>query len=186
MKQKLCLFTIHQTATSLQRAYNLNLRTRWYPTLDESNRMKTAYFTIHPGKSPPPQKGCQLKSSFFFWKHRFHILQFPDSTGLFTKPTGRHYTKYRFSPDIGWHPLVFIYWIGVYLLKSSKMIGTFPAVLNFIRLFLKLNRCICNSLPVLPDHRAGFLFDSPNVRNRGGIWYIHQLREWNLREQRRP
>jgi hypothetical protein len=33
-------------------------------------------------------------------KHRFHILHFPHSTGLFTKPTGRHYTKYRFSPDI--------------------------------------------------------------------------------------
>jgi len=37
---------------------------------------------------------------FLFKKHRFHILHFPNSTGLFTKPTGRHYTKYRFSPDI--------------------------------------------------------------------------------------
>ena len=37
---------------------------------------------------------------FFFRKHRFHILHFPNSTGLFTKPTGRHYTKHRFSPDI--------------------------------------------------------------------------------------
>ena len=36
----------------------------------------------------------------FFLKHRFHILHFPNPTGLFTKPTGRHYTKYRFSPDI--------------------------------------------------------------------------------------
>jgi hypothetical protein len=33
-------------------------------------------------------------------KHRFHILHFPISTGLFTKPTGRHYIKYRFSTDI--------------------------------------------------------------------------------------
>ena len=32
------------------------------------------------------------------------------------------------------------------------MIGNFPAVLNFNRLFLKLNRFICNLLPVLPDH----------------------------------
>ena len=32
-------------------------------------------------------------------KHRFHILHFPNSTGHFTKPTGRHDTKYRFSPD---------------------------------------------------------------------------------------
>jgi hypothetical protein len=82
MKQKLHLFVIHQTATSLQRMDNLNPRTMWYLTLDESNRMKSAYFTIHV-------------------KHRFHILHFPHSTGLFTKPTGCHYTKYRFSPDIG-------------------------------------------------------------------------------------
>ena len=44
----------------------------------------------------------------FFQKHRFHILHFPNSTGLFTKPTGHHYTKYQFSPDIDqseqWQP----------------------------------------------------------------------------------
>ena len=34
-------------------------------------------------------------------KHRFHILHFSNSTKLFIKPTGRHYTKYQFSPDIG-------------------------------------------------------------------------------------
>jgi hypothetical protein len=61
--------------------------------------MKTVYFIIHPGENPPPQNGCQLKSVFFS-KHRFHILHFPNSTGLFRKPTGRHYTKYWFSPDI--------------------------------------------------------------------------------------
>ena len=33
------------------------------------------------------------------------------------------------------------------------MIGNFPAILKFNRLFLKLNRFICNYLPVLPDHR---------------------------------
>ena len=32
------------------------------------------------------------------------------------------------------------------------MIGSFPAILNFNRLFLKLNRFICNYLPILPDH----------------------------------
>ena len=37
----------------------------------------------------------------FFLKRQFHILHFLDSTGLFTKPTSRHYTKFRFSPDIG-------------------------------------------------------------------------------------
>jgi hypothetical protein len=42
MKQKLCLFAIHQTATSIQRTENLNPRTRWYPALDESNYMKSA------------------------------------------------------------------------------------------------------------------------------------------------
>jgi hypothetical protein len=36
----------------------------------------------------------------FFFKHRFHILHFPNSTGVFTKPTGRHYIEYRFSRDI--------------------------------------------------------------------------------------
>jgi hypothetical protein len=40
----------------------------------------------------------------FFQKHRFHIFHFPNSTGLFTKPTGRHYAKYRFSPDIELRP----------------------------------------------------------------------------------
>ena len=32
------------------------------------------------------------------------------------------------------------------------MIGKFPAVLQFNRLFPKFNRFICNQLPVLPDH----------------------------------
>ena len=30
------------------------------------------------------------------------------------------------------------------------MVGNFPAVFNFNRLFLKFNRFICNPLPVLP------------------------------------
>ena len=71
--------------------------------------MKSAYFTIHLGKNPPPQNGSWLKFVFFYnffyfyfkIKHQFHILHFLNSTGLFTNPTGRHYTKYRFSPDTG-------------------------------------------------------------------------------------
>ena len=55
--------------------------------------MKSAYFTIHPGKNPPLQNCCRLKS-VFFQKHQFHILHFPNSTRLFTKPTTHHYTKY--------------------------------------------------------------------------------------------
>jgi hypothetical protein len=62
MKQKFRMFDIHQSATSLQRTYNLNPRTKWYPALDESNRIKFAYFIIHPGKNHPPQNGGQLKS----------------------------------------------------------------------------------------------------------------------------
>ena len=65
MKQKLRLFVIHQTATSLKRTGNLNPRTRWYPTQDESNRMESAYFIIHPGKISLPQNGCWLKSFLF-------------------------------------------------------------------------------------------------------------------------
>jgi hypothetical protein len=30
--------------------------------------MKSAHFTIHPGKNPPPQNGCRLKSDFFWVK----------------------------------------------------------------------------------------------------------------------
>ena len=37
-------------------------------------------------------------------------------------------------------------------MNSSKVIGNSPEVLNSNRLFLKLNRFICNYLPVLPDH----------------------------------
>jgi hypothetical protein len=74
--------------------------------------MKYAYLTIHPGKNPPPQNSCRLKSVFFFL-FLFSFLKapvftsstFPNSTGLFTKPTGHHHTKYRFSPDIGYHLL---------------------------------------------------------------------------------
>ena len=59
------MFAIYQTATNLQRTDILNPRIKWNPALDESNRMKSAYFTIHPGKNPPPQNGCWLKSIVF-------------------------------------------------------------------------------------------------------------------------
>ena len=65
MKQKLRLFVIHQTTASLQWTNYLNPLTRGYLALDESNRMKSGCFIIHPGKNPPPQNGCQLKSDFF-------------------------------------------------------------------------------------------------------------------------
>jgi hypothetical protein len=65
MKQKLRMFVIHQTTTSLPGTYNLNPRTIWYPTLDESDRMKSTYFIIHMGKNPPPQNDCRLKFVLF-------------------------------------------------------------------------------------------------------------------------
>jgi hypothetical protein len=67
--------------------------------------MKSAYFTIHPGKNPPPQIGCRLKSAYFTihpgknplpqngWQLKYVFI--------YLKSTGRHYTKYRFSVDIG-------------------------------------------------------------------------------------
>ena len=42
------------------------------------------------------------------------------------------------------HPPVFLYKNGVCSINSSRMIGKFPAVLNFNRLFLRLDRFICN------------------------------------------
>ena len=50
MKQKLRMFATHQTPTNLQRTNNLNLRTKWYPTPNDTNRMKSTYSTTHPGK----------------------------------------------------------------------------------------------------------------------------------------
>ena len=51
MKQKLRLFAIYQTATSLQRTYNMNPKIKWYMVLDETNWVKSTYFTIHLGKN---------------------------------------------------------------------------------------------------------------------------------------
>jgi hypothetical protein len=49
------------------------------------------------------------------------------------------------QPVTCWQPPAFLYWIGVYSINSSKIIGNSLAVSNFNRrLFLKLNRFICN------------------------------------------
>jgi hypothetical protein len=60
---------------------------------------------------------------------------------VFASPTGYMLTSFG-VPLLNW---------GIFY-KSSKMIGNFPEVLNFNRLFLKLNRFIYNQLPVLPNH----------------------------------
>ena len=55
------------------------------------------------------------------------------------------------------------------------MIGNFPAVLISNRLFLKLNRFICNWLPVLPGHSSPpFIFCYPPLFNflTGGRWCV--------------
>jgi hypothetical protein len=45
--------------------------------------MNPAYFTIHPGKNPPPKNGCQFKSNFFFLKSDgFTSSTFPIQPGF--------------------------------------------------------------------------------------------------------
>jgi hypothetical protein len=58
-----------------------------------------AYCTIRQGENPPSQNGCRLKSGYFLKALVSHppLSQF---NRTFTKPTGLHYIKYRFSPDI--------------------------------------------------------------------------------------
>jgi hypothetical protein len=64
--------------------------------------MKSAYFTIHPSKKSSSSKCLPVGIRFcIFFKAPVSHPHFPHSTGLSTKPTGRHYTKYRFSPDMG-------------------------------------------------------------------------------------
>jgi hypothetical protein len=57
--------------------------------------MKSAYFTIHPGKNPSPQNGCQLKSFFFSKSTGFTSSTFPiqpdfsqNQPGVITLNTG--------------------------------------------------------------------------------------------------
>jgi hypothetical protein len=97
MKQKLRLFVIYQIATSLQRTNNINPRTRWIKP-DEIR-----LFHNPSGWKSSSSKWLPVEIRFFFSKkkHRCHILHFPNLSRLFTKPTGHHYTKYRFYPDIG-------------------------------------------------------------------------------------
>ena len=58
------------------------------------------------------------------------------------------------------------------------MAGNFPAVLNFDRSFLKLNRFICNySMPVSPDHwtKAYWPPGSPSRAGRNAQWEHGEL-----------
>ena len=65
-----------------------------------------------------PKTVADWNPFFFKKKHRFHILPFPNSTGLFTKPTGCHHTKHRFSPDTG--KLVQFLYLFTFKKKETK------------------------------------------------------------------
>ena len=77
MKQKFRLFAIHQTPTSLQRTNYLNPKTIWYPVLDESNMMKSVYFTIHPSKKYSSLKWLPVEIQFLVKCTGFTSSTFP-------------------------------------------------------------------------------------------------------------
>ena len=52
------------------------------------------------------------------------------------------------------------------------MVGYFPEVLHFNRLFLKLNRFICNQMPVLPDHCLELVLVGYGLRNKNSIFLL--------------
>ena len=64
---------------------------------------------------------------------RGDLLAEPVEIVVFASPTGYMVTSSGF-PLLNW---------GIFY-EFHKMIGNFPAVSNFNRLFLKLNRFICN------------------------------------------
>ncbi len=81
--------------------------------------------------------GLFLKLKRSFHKLNRHISQ--TQTGLFLK-LNQVITQ---TQPVILHPTVFHYQVGLYFINSSNMSGNFPAVLNFNRLFLKLNQFIC-------------------------------------------
>ena len=76
-----------------------------------------------------------------FWHNRLRSLVFASSTGYVLTTSG-------FVCEIG----------GVIFQILFTMIGDFLAVLNFNRLYFKLNQFIWNKLPVLPIHNGPPLF----------------------------
>ena len=61
------------------------------------------------------------------------------------------------------------------------MISNCSAVLNVHRLFLKLNRSICNKLPVLPDHS----FPASSTGREGGagsFLFLCKISRWQVFE----
>ena len=95
-----CLGVLHVLLCIYSKIHHVIYSTGWYLALDESNRMKSAYFTSHPSKFPPPQM-VNGWNPFCFFKAPVSHPPFSQFNWTFRKATGRHYTKYWFSPDIG-------------------------------------------------------------------------------------
>jgi len=108
---------------------------------------------------PSSSKRLLDEIQFFFLNHRFHILHFLNSTGLFTKPTGRHYTKYRFSPDIvahhqSWlvpHPRSWMFPTPklAHKVKLNRCPGRFLSIIGCSPSVSKSNRLHVNDLRVI-------------------------------------
>ena len=64
-------------------------------------------------------------------------------------------------------------------MNFSKMVGTFPAVLNFDRLFLKLNRLSVTNCRFSPIIDQGF--GKTNGHFQGISWNILQINEARLK-----
>ena len=89
-------------------------------------------------RSGPKLATIRLSGRGDFWASQ------PVEIQVFASPTGYMLTSSGF-PVLKW---------GIFY----KFLWFFSAVINFSRLFLKLNRFICNQLPVLHDHRFECLF----------------------------
>ena len=99
MKQKLRLFTIHQTVASLQQTNILNPSNIWYPALDESNRMEYAYFIIHQGEILLLKMVANW-NPFFKKSTGFTSSTFPIQPDFSQNQPAVITLKYQFSPDI--------------------------------------------------------------------------------------
>ena len=84
---------------------------------------------------------------------------------------GHHNHRLRASclqvrPVTCWHPPGFLYWIGVYFIKSSQLIGNFSVVLKF-------NRLLVRDVPNLLD-------DSGEIPKSQGRGWQFDSQLWNL------
>jgi hypothetical protein len=86
--------------------------------------------TIDEVKSGINKQQASIRTSDWrdFWAYSVEIL-------VSGSPTGHILTSSGF---------LLLNWGVKFTINSSVMIGNFPAVLNFNRLFLKLNQFICN------------------------------------------